>query len=36
MPRYRDEIIDEVRLRNDIVDVIGSVVKLKRSGANYF
>lgn len=36
MPRYKEEIIDEVRLRNDIVDVIGSVVKLKRSGANYF
>ncbi len=36
MPRYSDELIDEIRSRNDIVDVIGSVVKLKRSGSNYF
>ncbi len=36
MPRYSDEIIEEIRSANDIVDVIGSAVKLKRSGANYF
>lgn len=32
---YSDEVIDEVRQANDIVDVIGSYVKLKRSGSNY-
>ncbi|MBR1523502.1 MAG: DNA primase [Lachnospiraceae bacterium] len=36
MPRYKDELLEEIRSRNDIVDVIGNVVKLKRSGANYF
>ncbi|SDB32930.1 MULTISPECIES: DNA primase [unclassified Butyrivibrio] len=33
--RYSDEIIEEVRSRNDIVDVIGQYVSLKRAGANY-
>jgi DNA primase len=33
--RYSDEIIEEVRSRNDIVDVIGQYVSLKRTGANY-
>ncbi len=33
---YSDEIIEEVRTRNDIVDVIGQVVHLERKGANYF
>ncbi len=32
---YSDQIIDEVRSRNDIVDVVGSYVKLKRSGSGY-
>ncbi len=32
---YSDEIIEEVRERNDIVDVIGQFVKLKRTGNNY-
>ena len=36
MPRYKRELIEEIRSRNDIVDVIGSAVRLKRSGANYF
>ncbi len=36
MPRYSDEIIDEVRQTNDIVDVISQYVHLKRSGRNYF
>ena len=33
---YPDEIIEEVRSRNDIVDVIGGYVHLKKSGSNYF
>lgn len=32
---YPDEIIEQVRERNDIVDVISNYVKLKRSGSNY-
>ncbi len=36
MARYSDEIIDEVRQTNDIVDVISQYVRLKRSGRNYF
>ena len=36
MARYSDEIIDEVRQSNDIVDVISQYVRLKRSGRNYF
>lgn len=32
---YSQEVLDEVRMGNDIVDVIGSFVKLKRSGSNY-
>lgn len=35
MPFYSEEKIEEVRQRSDIVDVIGSYVKLKRSGSNY-
>lgn len=31
-----DEFIEEVRIRNDIVDVIGSYLKLTRRGSNYF
>lgn len=36
MPRYSDEIIDEVRQTNDIVDIISQYVRLKRSGRNFF
>lgn len=32
---YSDEVIDQVRSANDIVDVIGQSVALKRSGSNY-
>ncbi|MGN0406689.1 MAG: DNA primase, partial [Bacteroides sp.] len=34
--RYPEELIEEVRSRNDIVDVISGYVKLKKSGSNYF
>lgn len=35
MPRFSDEIIEEVRSRSDILSVIGSYVRLKRSGSGY-
>lgn len=35
MPWYTEEQIEEVRAANDIVNVVGSYVKLKRSGSNY-
>ena len=36
MARYSEEIIDEIRQSNDIVDVISQYMNLKRSGRNYF
>lgn len=36
MIRYSDELIDEIKNNNDIVDVISQYVHLKRSGRNYF
>ena len=36
MIRYSEEIIDEVRQNNDIVDIIGQYVHLTRKGRNYF
>ncbi|MBQ5868614.1 MAG: DNA primase [Lachnospiraceae bacterium] len=33
---YPDDVIEEVRTRNDIVDVISQYVNLKKKGANYF
>lgn len=33
---YPDEVIEEVRTRNDIVDVVSQYVNLKKKGANYF
>lgn len=33
---YSDEIIEEVRSRNDIVDVISTYVKLQKKGSSYF
>ena len=34
--RYSDDIIEEVRMKNDIVDVISQYVKLTRRGSSYF
>ena len=34
--RYSDDIIEEVRTQNDIVDVISQYVKLQRKGSSYF
>lgn len=36
MVRYSDELIDEIRNSNDIVDIISQYVVLKRSGRNFF
>lgn len=33
---YSDDLIEEIRSRNDIIDVISGYVKLKRQGATYF
>ena len=34
--RYSDDIIEEVRMKNDIVDVISQYVKLTKRGSTYF
>ena len=36
MPRYSPEIIDEIRSRTNIVDVVSRYVKLTKKGSNYF
>lgn len=36
MVRYSDELIEEIKSANDIVDVISQYVTLKRSGRNFF
>ena len=33
---YSDEIVEEVRMKNDIVDVISGYVKLQKKGSSYF
>lgn len=35
MIRYSDELIEEIRSRNDIVDIVSQYVVLKRSGRNF-
>ena len=36
MVRYSDELLDEIKSRNDIYDVVSQYVALKRKGRNYF
>lgn len=36
MMYYSDDLIEEIRLRNDIVDVISTYVKLQKKGSSYF
>lgn len=36
MVRYSDELIEEIKSKNDIVDVVSQYVSLKRSGRSYF
>ncbi len=33
---YPDELVEEIRMKNDIVDVISGYVRLQRKGASYF
>ncbi len=33
---YSEEVLEEVRSKNDIVDVVGSYVRLQKKGASYF
>lgn len=33
---YSDDIVEEVRMKNDIVDVISGYVKLQKKGSSYF
>jgi DNA primase len=32
---YPEELVEEVRSRNDVVDIVGSYVRLKKTGNNY-
>lgn len=36
MPLFSDDLIEEVRTRNDIVDVISQYVRLQKKGSTYF
>ena len=32
---YSEDLVEEVRMKNDIVDMISGYVKLKKQGSNY-
>ncbi len=34
--RYSEDAIEEVRIKNDVVDIISGYVKLQKKGSNYF
>ncbi|MDE6320323.1 MAG: DNA primase, partial [Lachnospiraceae bacterium] len=34
--RYPEELIEEIRMKNDIVEVISGSVRLQRKGSSYF
>lgn len=34
--KYPEELIEEIRMSNDILDVVGEYVKLEKKGKNYF
>lgn len=36
MVRYSDELIEDIKSKNDIIDIISQYVVLKRSGRSYF
>ena len=33
---YSEDVIEEVRMKNDIIDVISSYVRLQKKGNSYF
>ena len=33
---YPDELVEEVRMKNDIVDVVSGYVKIQKKGSSYF
>lgn len=35
MVRYSDELLDEIKSKNDILDIVSQYVTLKRTGRNY-
>ncbi len=36
MARYSDELLDEIKSKNDIIDIVSQYVRLKRSGRSFF